>query len=231
MAWFAGVVHTDGYLYFREGRVKELRLRVSEPSIEMLACWKICLDTLTGKRHSLLVEPMYDSRYGRTFEQYLVREGSVSAIMRVEQSLNVIGSSLFYYRPPDLAFKDSRVAGAYLAGVVDGDGCFQIRPRRDAFKPELLLKIASASSEPLKSLQSLLFSQGLSIGYVSLYSNHADLWVYASRRFRRWFEANAADCLTIARKRFKFKILERAPWCLGGGLSLSSKGSPPNVVV
>jgi intein/homing endonuclease len=171
----------------------------------MLKKWKLILDELTGKEHSLLVEKMYDPRYDRHYQQYLVRDGSKKSILRLFKLLETDGIHLYSYKVPNIALNDPVLAGAYLAGVIDGDGCIQLRKSYEGNRLERLLKISSKDRPPLESIQSMLRNFKLADGYIVQYANHADLWLFLSAELINWFGKYVKPRLTIDSKRSRLQ--------------------------
>lgn len=93
--------------------------------------------------------------------------------------------------------------GPYIAGVIDGDGCFQIRKRYSDPGHERLLKIADKDPEKLLAIQNLLLKNNMPKGYITEYSNHSDLWIYINKRFNKWLMANVLPHMAITRKKNK----------------------------
>ena len=206
--WWTGVTHTDGYVYRSEGRIREIRLRVSEPSFEMLVKWKEILDEMTIHSHSLLLEKMYDPRYDRHFIQYLVREGSTKRINFLLDYLSVFRINPLEYTVPAGAMGDVEYGWAYLAGVIDGDGCIQIRRNLGNKRNELLLKISSATESPLASIQDLLISLNIPKGYLSRYDNHTDLWVYLNKDAHSRFKQFIIKHMSFKKKLGRLQLFE-----------------------
>jgi hypothetical protein len=203
--WWLGALHADGYVYTRKNRFQELRLRVSACSLPMLLKWKRILDELTGKEHKILVEQMYDSRYDRHFEQYLIREGSVKTLEKLALLFTSFGVQLGKLAVPTSALENSVLGGGYLAGLIDGDGCVQIRRSSDGKRTERLIKIASNDKRHLKEVQTLLASMSLPDGYISTYPNHVDLWVFVSSATAVKLNRLVVPHLAIGRKAERLK--------------------------
>lgn len=203
--WWLGVLYSDGYLYHKGGKIREIRLRVSKSSLEMLLKWKKILDSLTRKDHRVLVEHMYDGRYDRHFDQYLIREASGKCIASVMDKFSKFGADLNTFQPPPSAFMNKPLAGAYLAGVIDGDGCIQLRKNYADSHLETLLKISTNVKAPLVHLQKLFLSVGLPRGYITEYPGHCDLWLYLGKDSREWFKKFVCSELAIKRKSYRIK--------------------------
>ena len=205
--WFLGVLHTDCYIYRNNGDFRELRLRVGPASVEMLLKWKKILDSLTGKRHNIIKENYYDRRYNKNRISFCVREGSKPVINNLIIGLPITDSM----SEEDL--------GAYLAGVIDGDGCVQIRKRYSDRGYEKLIKIAGENSEKLMGLQELLLKESLPKGYITSYKNHSDLWIYINKEFDKWLRINTIPHISITSKLLKLvprKRLVTDANCPGG---------------
>jgi len=202
--WLLGVLHTDGYIYRREGKIKELRLRVGLCSFEMLIKWKTILDSLTGKQHKILQENHYDKRYNKTRISLCVRESSKTAIESIIREL------------PDLSCVCEKELGAYLAGIIDGDGCIQIRKRYSDKGYERLIKIVDKDSNKLIRLQNMLINEKLPKGYITNYKGHSDLWIYINKEFNNWLIINVVPHISIRKKLKKLrpvKCLETDAYC------------------
>ena len=201
--WWTGATHADGYIPKADGRIKEIRLRVSEPSLQMLIKWRSILDAITEKRHRIAVENMYDRRYARSYEQYVVRESSRYGLARIVEVLAERELNPLAFEVPALCSYNDELGAAYLAGVIDGDGCIQLRKSSDGYRLEKLLKIASDKRAPLEAIRTLLRSLGLPDGYITDYANHSDLWVYLNKHAQAWSRQFMLAHLAIGRKRDK----------------------------
>lgn len=183
--WWMGILHTDCYKYKINGGIKELRLRVGSNSLEMLVKWKRILDKLTQKKHKIHEETCYDKRFGRDRKSFCVRESSRNVLRNLFEKLpSQIGGSF----------------GPYFAGIIDGDGCIQIRKRYFDKGHERLLKIADSTSENLIGLQVLLLREGMPKGYITKYKNHSDLWIYINKEFGVWLRDNVMPHISITSK-------------------------------
>ncbi|MFH1779688.1 MAG: LAGLIDADG family homing endonuclease [Candidatus Micrarchaeota archaeon] len=203
--WWLGVTHADGYFYFKNNKVRELRLRVSICSLSMLKKWGKIIDKLTEKKHRLLLEKMYDPRSERKFDQYLVREGSQASLSLLNSLFLKKKIKLTSIVVPDCCYHSNVRSGAYLAGIIDGDGCIQLRKHYVDGHLERLLKITTNNKKHLEQIQSLLRSVGLSSGYITDYVRHFDLWVYLNKKSIGWFKKYVVQNLAIKRKAFRFK--------------------------
>jgi hypothetical protein len=197
VCWWLGVFHTDGYIYRKQGSVKEIRLWVGKPSMEMLDRWKGVLDRLTDKQHKVYSVKIYDKRYNTIRYNYSVREGSKKKINLLIDFFGRKGNAVFSY-PKTLSEK---CFGAYLAGVIDGDGHIQIRKRTYDKSFERLIKISGTKdSELLRLVQSYLERFRMPKGYLVKYDNHSDLWIYVSKKFNRWLFEFTYPYISIKRK-------------------------------
>jgi hypothetical protein len=190
-------LHTDCYIYKRNGSIRELRLRVGRTSLMMLFKWKGILDFLTGKAHKIHKEGHYDKRFNKTWITFLVREGSKSTLGMLIQKLPVKN---FHFDSDFSEWLQGKNLGPYLAGVIDGDGCIQIRKRYCDKGYERLLKIADKTSKKLIMLQQMLLKEGMPKGYITKYKNHNDLWIYINKEFKEWLKINVAPYLTAPHK-------------------------------
>ena len=197
LLWWLGVLHTDCYIYKRNGSIRELRLRVSKSSFKMLIKWKRILDVLTRKSHKIHKEENYDKRYNKAWVSFLVREGSKSTLNTLVQKLPIKN---FHFNYDFSEWLRERYLGPYLAGVIDGDGCIQIRKRYCDKGYEQLLKIADKTPEKLIMLQQMLLKEGMPKGYITKYKNHSDLWIYISKKFEKWLKINVTPYLTAPHK-------------------------------
>lgn len=186
--WWLGVLHTDCYVCRKDGEIRELRLRVGENSLEMLIKWKIILDSLTGKSHRISEERHHDKRYDKNRISFCVRESSKTVINALIKGL------------PDTIHMKKEGFGAYLAGIIDGDGCIQIRKRHFDKGFERLVKIVGESTGKLVGLQEMLINENLPKGYITEYKNHSDLWIYINKDFSEWLVSNVAPHISIKRK-------------------------------
>jgi len=197
LLWWFGVLHTDGYVYKKDDSIRELRLRVGKQSMMMLIKWKSILDSLTEKEHKILKEETYDKRYKKYWTSYSIREGSSSALNELIQKLPT--RSLYFNSEFEGWLKEKRI-GAYLAGVIDGDGCIQIRKRYFDKGYEKLLKISDKTPQKLFTIQQLLLKNMMPKGYVTEYKNHSDLWIYINKEFEKWLRIKVLPHLTLAHK-------------------------------
>ncbi|NUN11618.1 hypothetical protein HUU53_03150 [Candidatus Micrarchaeota archaeon] len=201
--WWLGVLHSDGYVYLKNNEIREIRLRVSKSSLPMLLKWKKVLDKLVSKEHKLLEEKMYDSRSNRHYVQYLVREGSKTSIKKLTF---IFESYLIDKKVPSAILSNSTLSGAYLAGIIDGDGCIQIRKSFKDNRNEKLLKLTLQEIELIEGIRQLVSKVGLSRGYVTKYDNYFDLWIYLNKKWLFWSKKHLLKALTIRRKIHAFTI-------------------------
>jgi|GEM_PF-1872430 len=165
--------------------------------MEMLVKWKKIMDVLTEKEHKILKEVNYDRKYKKHWTSYLNREGSKTTLKKLKEKTP---NKDFRFNSEFNEWLKQRHAGAYLAGVIDGDGCFQIRKRYSDPGYEKLLKISDKNSEKLLAIQQLLLKNNMPKGYITEYANHSDLWVYINKQFNKWLIANVLPHMTITYK-------------------------------
>lgn len=197
LLWWLGVVHSDCYVYKKDNLIKELRLKVSKSSIDMLSNWKLILDQMTKKDHKIHEETVLDKRNKRKYSSFCVRESSKTTLMELIEN---IPCKDLYFGNSFIEWIYEKNIGPYLAGTIDADGCIQIRKRYDSNKPEKLLKITDGNSEKLKFLHLLLSKNGVKSGYITDYSNYSDLWVYINKDLNEWLKINVAPYITIKHK-------------------------------
>lgn len=200
LLWWLGVLHTDCYIHKKDGNFKELRLRVGKDSMDMLIKWKTYLDVLTDKEHKIHKENYFDKRTKKISVSYCAREGSRKSLGHL---LELIPSKRFHFNSIFASWLQTNSFGPYLAGVIDGDGCFQIRKSNSSSGYQRLLKIADKDSEKLLAIQQLLLKNNMPKGYITEYSNHSDLWIYINKRFNKWLIANVLPHMAITRKKNK----------------------------
>jgi hypothetical protein len=216
--WWMGVLNTDCYIYRKDGKIKELRLRVGTGSLEMLVKWKTILDSITGKEHIISKEVYHDKRYNKDRESFCVRESSKTVIETIIEEL------------PNTDFMKNNEFGAYLAGIIDGDGCIQIRKRYADSGYERLVKIVGETQNSLVKLQNMFIKKRLPKGYITEYGNHCDMWIYINKEFGGWLTANVAPHMSIKRKSRNLTpktCLETDAICPGS--EQRSPRCPPNV--
>lgn len=217
--WWLGVLHTDCYIYRKNGEIRELRLRVGVGSLEMLAKWKIVLDSLTGKYHNMMEEQYHDKRYNKNRTSFCVREASKTMLKVIFEEL------------PNTSLMQKEDFGAYLAGIIDGDGCIQLRKRYFDKGFERLVKIVGETPEKLIDLQEMFIKEKLPKGYITEYKNHSDLWIYINKDFSKWLISNVVPHMSIKRKLNKLAprmCLETDAICPGS--ERRDTRCPPNVV-
>ncbi|PIT85267.1 hypothetical protein COU36_04250, partial [Candidatus Micrarchaeota archaeon CG10_big_fil_rev_8_21_14_0_10_59_7] len=160
----------------------------------------------------------WDARYSRHWELLWTRDGSKKAAREI---ISVLNKSGFGLREGEFETDSEDVFGAYLAGLIDGDGSVQIRNSSDGYTRELLLKIASQNRAAFEKLRKHLRRFGQADGYISKYPNHYDFWVYVNKNLFKWLDAKVVSHLAISRKRRRLRLGARrtAPLSLGSAFA------------
>lgn len=141
IAYFLGVLHSDGCIYqFFDKKEKRIRYRllfkgISERSLPML---KECQVILASELNRSL-------NIRRSKKGYFNMETCINKLPWL-----IINN----YDIPIEIRKNSTLFGAYLAGIIDGDGHVHIKHNRDRKIPQGVIKIASA--EPLREIRALI---------------------------------------------------------------------------
>jgi len=115
---------------------------------------------------------------------------------------------------PDLSCMNKEELGAYLAGIIDGDGCIQIRKRYSDKGYERLIKIVEKNSKKLIEIQNMLIKEKLPKGYITDYKNHSDLWIYINKGFNNWLITNVVPHMSIKKKLKKLRPVVSGDRCL-----------------
>ena len=203
IAWFAGALHSDGYVYAKKDKIREIRLRAAGCSIQMVEKWCNIINEITQKEHQVRKERLWDKRFSRYSIQYCVREASKPSMKKIETALKKTGFGLFEGEFNDLT---EGVFAAYFAGILDGDGCVQIRNRSDGYGQELLLKIVSQNREAIEKIRENLEKFGQPKGYVTAYANHYDFWLYVNKNLFKWLKRKVISNLAITKKSRKLLL-------------------------
>jgi hypothetical protein len=139
IAYFLGALHSDGCIYqFYDKKEKRIRYRllfcVSKKSLLML------------KRCQFILEKELNRKLN-------IRQNK-NGYFRMETCVNKTPWLIMNnYEIPSEIKKSSSLFGAYLAGVIDGDGHIHIKNNKDRKIPQCAVKIASA--EPLREIKRL----------------------------------------------------------------------------
>lgn len=154
-AYWVGVVQTDGS-YFT-GLVNKRRktpsvghhvnLEVSLDSYQMLEKFlQISRDILGSKANIWYRQRTIN---GKKWDVY----GTCLGIKSIVKDLDVFGINLHYAEPPKV-FNDKKLFGAYLAGIIDGDGSVNVRKDKNKKRPYCAINIVS--HEPIIKLNNLI---------------------------------------------------------------------------
>ncbi len=149
LAYWIGVVQTDGYFkkYFPKNRVKpvySMVLHVGHCSMPMLVKFREI-----SKRIFIIKGSTY--RFNR--DNSIAFKFGINKFITLFEELNIDFSDP--PKPPKWIVNDSSFFGAYLAGVIDGDG--DVRIRRPRY-PQCVIRINSGSfaEDLLSSIKSKL---------------------------------------------------------------------------
>lgn len=146
LAYFIGVLQSDGCLYLFFDKKKNwksirLSLYVAQKSLPMSRKFK----------------NMFREKFGRDVNIRKVPNKNLYAIQTSINSLYHIFSEWNEYKIPFEIKQDRKLFGAYLAGLIDGDGHIKIKKHQnDRALPQGLIKIAS--DRPLGILRALIRS-------------------------------------------------------------------------
>ena len=211
LLWWLGALHTDCYIWEKDNDIKELRLRVGKQSYEMLVKWKSVLEKMTGKSHIIKKSTYLDKRSKKSNSYFEVR---ISSSILLKKVLQVLPTKSFKFDSNFVEWIKTMSLGPYLAGIIDGDGCIQIRKRYFDSGYERLIKIADCTSKKLLILQQLFLKESLPKGYITEYKNHSDLWIYINKRLDKWLKDNVAPHISISHKLQKIAQMPR--WRISG---------------
>ena len=141
IAYLLGALHSDGCVYqFYDKREERIRYRLlfkgmSERSLPLLKECQLILDKELNRKLNIRKDK--------------------KGYFNMETCINNLPWLITYnYDIPSEVRKNGALFGAYLAGVIDGDGHIQIKNNKDRKIPQCVIKIASA--EPLKELKILI---------------------------------------------------------------------------
>ncbi|NYZ74124.1 hypothetical protein H0O00_03200 [Candidatus Micrarchaeota archaeon] len=161
-AWLAGIFSTDGSIdEIRQG----LRLRIFSSDEEIIRSALDAIERVTGKRYA--VETDYRSKTP-VMRLTAYDKGLTDAIKKLNR--NILGKKDTTVRIPSDIFKSRLpVIGAYLAGVIDGDGHIS------KTKPQV--EISGASMEFAEDLCALLSLFGIRTRYRTRRDKRDPRWV------------------------------------------------------
>jgi ribonucleoside-diphosphate reductase alpha chain len=149
-AWLIGLFCTDGSL---DETKQGLRFRLFSSDKEIIERALDILEKITGTRYAI----SYDTRTKSTVMRIAVYDQKITNIIK-ELNRDVVGSKERTVRIPSKIFKSPLpVIGAFLAGVIDGDGHIQ------KSKPQV--EISGASHEFAEDLSSLFSLFGIKSRY------------------------------------------------------------------
>lgn len=150
MAWLAGLFSTNGSL---DETKQGLRLRFFSSDQEIIDKALKIIKEKTGKNYSVQT----DTRSKLPVMRIAVYDQSLTALIK-KLNRNVVGSKERVVRIPAEIFKSPlSVIGAYLAGVIDGDG------HVSESKPQL--EISGASLDFAEDLSSVFYLFGITSRY------------------------------------------------------------------
>lgn len=130
MAYWLGVMQTDGSLYKRSCSDSwKIGLGVADKSLPMLKKFSSLSKELFGMERKIIERG-----------KYWYYDVTVTKFMKIFQTLHLVFSDP--PKPPEWCVSSLDLFGAYLAGVIDGDG--DIRIRRPAY-PQCAIRISSGS--------------------------------------------------------------------------------------
>lgn len=193
------MTHSDGHV---PPDKKSVRLRVAKKSLLMLFRWADIAERITFVKHAIKVEHAFDARYAAIWTRFVVRLGKdeVGAMRKAFAEFGVDPTSAVL-RADKVA--SEKVLGAYLAGIIDGDGCVQKRRRTDGTGIETLIKIVFSNVEQAIEIQKMLAKFGKPKGYITAYPKHFDLWIYVSKPLAAWAKNVVCPQLAIETKKEK----------------------------
>ncbi len=143
LSYLIGVLHSDGYIYCFNDRKKNkkylrLRLAVAESSLRMAVKFQRILLNSLGKNVN-------------------IRKDRKRNLYTLETSVNRLGKTFQRWKEkiPEEIKQDITLFGAYLGGLIDGDGHIKIKNNiKDRIVPQCVIIIASSS--PLEDVKRLV---------------------------------------------------------------------------
>ena len=177
-----------------------MRLRVARKSLPMLMRWLSISEQLTFRKHTIKVEHAFDARYAKTWTRFVVRLGKCS-VVALRTAFAGIGADPASKRLDADRVCSEKALGAYLAGVIDGDGHVQKRRRTDGTGIETLIEIVFSEMGQAVEMQKMLAKFGKPKGYITAYPKHFDLWIYVNKPLALWAKSFICPQLTIETKR------------------------------
>lgn len=136
LAYWLNVVQTDGFLYKKRDKNRRklyVEVTVGKKSLPMLNKFTQFSNDLFGLHPKIFHDKnrgMYMFRIGVTKLQKFLEDNSLYFLDPPE--------------PPDWIFKNETYFGAYLAGVIDGDG--NVRIKRKSY-PQCIIRITSGKPQ------------------------------------------------------------------------------------
>lgn len=142
IAYFIGVLHSDAHIYNffnkKENNMRNrLLLQIAPKSLPMATKFKQVLHTKFGRKVNIRKLPNKQA-------------------YKIQASINLIYPILKYWEKYNLPLeikRDNKLFGAYLAGLIDGDGYVKYKKIKGKI---FACQIKIASKEPLEEIASLI---------------------------------------------------------------------------
>jgi hypothetical protein len=146
MAWFLGQLHANGYLYKRNSATGGSSCLSLVVALDKLAMAEKFVEQVC--RFSDKLNPSLKKRKGEN--SYIVKVHSDQLVTYLQDNFKTANTTI---RVPECIWKAKQsVKIAYVAGVMDGDGCVKNRP---------IAVVKSVYPEFVYDLQNLLYSCGI----------------------------------------------------------------------
>lgn len=143
IAYFIGVLHSDGCIYvFNDKKRNRKQIRLSL----MVGCKSI---PMAIKFQKILLE-----YFGKTVNLRKIPNKNAYSIQTSINRVWHIFQHWDNYNLPDNIKNSKKLFGAYLAGIIDGDGTVKIKHNKDRVIPQYVVKIASDC--PLQEIKFLI---------------------------------------------------------------------------
>lgn len=141
LAYWIGVAQTDAYLYrTKDGKKFFVRMTVGQKSLEMLNKFRNYSGLIFDKTPKIY--------HDKKRNAYMFRMGANKLLKFFEENEIEFSDPP---TPPSWILLDNKLIGAYLAGIIDGDG--DVRIKRKVY-PQCVVRITSGKSP--KKLQNLI---------------------------------------------------------------------------
>ncbi len=198
-AYWLGVAQSDGHLWSgfvnkkrkRPSKATHLVLEVGAPSTQMIIAFKKTSGELFGAKAE--IKSRTKLVHGRPFEVKMF-------ILGLTRQMPSLAGVVFNEINPPLAFASPSLFGAYLAGVIDGDGNVRIADKRPKYGFHCEIRITSHNEPP--ALKAQIERLGCRASCKKL--NQANAFVltfYINSKNKAFIETHVLPFIAIERKK------------------------------